>query len=108
RALLLDLDAWTRNDNEPPASRYPSIVRGELVPLDKVHFPPAPSFPFAAYMPQVWRMDYGSRYGATKVITREPPQLGAPYRVLVPQVNGDGNDVSGVRIPEIAVPLGTY
>src|SRR5437868_9200524 len=59
----------SRNDNEPPASRYPSIVRGELVPLDKVHFPPAPSFPFATYMPQVWRMDYGSRYGATKVIT---------------------------------------
>ena len=42
------------------------------------------------------------------MITKEPPQLGAPYRVLVPQVNADGNDVSGVRLPEVAVPLGTY
>jgi hypothetical protein len=42
------------------------------------------------------------------VITKEPPQLGAPYRVLVPQVNADGNDVSGIRLPEVAVPLGTY
>ena len=53
-------------------------------------------------------MDYGSRYATTKVITKEPPQLGAPYRVLVPQVNADGNDVSGIRLPEVAVPLGTY
>jgi hypothetical protein len=28
--------------------------------------------------------------------------------VLVPQVNGDGNDVAGIRLPEAAVPLGTY
>jgi hypothetical protein len=28
--------------------------------------------------------------------------------VLVPQVNADGNDMSGVRLPEVAVPLGTY
>jgi len=34
--------------------------------------------------------------------------LGAPYRVLVPQVDADGNDLSGIRLPELAVPLGTY
>jgi hypothetical protein len=108
RALLLDLDAWVRSDTEPPASRYPSISKGELVPLEAVHFPVAPSFTFASHMPQVWRMDYGRRYATTKVISREPPQLGAPYRILVPQVNADGNDVSGIRLPEVAVPLGTY
>ena len=45
---------------------------------------------------------------ATRVITIEPPRTGEPYRVLVPQVNADGNDVSGIRLPEVAVPLGTY
>jgi hypothetical protein len=59
-------------------------------------------------MPKVWRMNYGRGYATTKVITKEPPQLGAPYRVLVPQVNADGNDMSGIRLPEVAVPLGTY
>src|SRR5205814_2711917 len=108
RALLLALDAWTRGESEPPPSQYPSISKGELVALEDVHFPKAPSFPFVSYMPQVWRMDYGARYATTKVITQEPPQLGAPYRVLVPQVNADSNDVSGVRLPEVAVPLGTY
>jgi hypothetical protein len=59
-------------------------------------------------MPQIWRMDYGPRYGEARVITLEPPRLGAPYQILVPQVDADGNDVSGVRLPEVAVPLGTY
>jgi Alpha/beta hydrolase domain len=108
RALLLDLDAWTRGDREPPASQYPAIAKGELVPLEDVHFPKVPSFPFTTYMPRVWRMDYGREYSTTRVITIEPPQIGEPYRVLVPQVNSDGNDVAGIRLPEVAVPLGTY
>ena len=33
RALLLDLDAWTRNEQEPPASEYPSVSKRELVAL---------------------------------------------------------------------------
>ena len=108
RALLLELDAWTRGDREPPASQYPAIAKGELVPLEDVHFPKVPSFPFTSYMPRVWHMDFGREYNTTRVITIEPPQTGEPYRVLVPQVNSDGNDVSGIRLPEVTVPLGTY
>jgi len=108
RALLLDLDAWTRNGTEPPQSRYPLISKGELVPLTEVIFPSVPSFPFTTYMPQVWRMGFGGDYNITRVITNEPPRLGAPYRLLVPQVNVDGNDLAGIRLPEVAVPLGTY
>ena len=108
RALLLDLDAWVRNDTKPPSSRYPRIDNDELVPFTRVRFPAAPSFPFVTYMPHVWRMDFGPEYNKTRIITDEPPRLGAPYAVLVPQVNTDGNDVSGIRLPEVAVPLGTY
>src|SRR6185295_14360243 len=67
-----------------------------------------PSFPFTSYMPQVWQMDYGPKYSLDRVITAEPPLLGTPYRLLVPQANADGNDVGGIRLPEVAVPLGTY
>ena len=108
RALLLDLDAWVRGETAPPPSRYPTIAAGELVPMDTVDFPRAPSMPFASYMPQVWRMDYGPTFNSRRIISNEPPRLGAPYRVLVPQVNADGNDRSGIRLLEIAVPLGTY
>ncbi len=53
-------------------------------------------------------MDFARDYTGTRVITIEPPRTGEPYRVLVPQVNADGNDVSGIRLPELTVPLGTY
>jgi hypothetical protein len=108
RALLLDLDAWARNESEPPSSQYPTIAKRELVPFTDVRFPRTSSFAFVAYMPQIWRMDYGARYGEARVITMEPPRLGAPYQILVPQVDADGNDASGVRLPEVAAPLGTY
>jgi hypothetical protein len=108
RALLLDLDAWTAGRSEPPPSQYPTVSKRELVALEDVRFPNVPSFPFASYMPRVWRMDYGPQYDTTRVISIEPPRTGEPRRVLVPQVNADGNDVSGIRLPEVAVPLGTY
>jgi alpha/beta hydrolase family protein len=108
RALLIDLDRWVAAGTEPPPSRYPTIAKHQLVPREAVHFPKAPSLPFPDYMPGVWRMDYGADYLTQRVITNEPPTLGAPYAVLVPQVNADGNDEGGISLPEIAVPLGTH
>jgi hypothetical protein len=108
RALLLDLDQWVSAGTEPPPSRYPTIARGELVPREAVRFPTIAALPFPEYMPGVWRMDFGPQYAATRTIANEPPALGAPYVVLVPQVDADGNDVGGIRLPEVAVPLGTH
>jgi hypothetical protein len=108
RALLLDLDDWVRAAGEPPASRYPTIEKGELVPRTSVRFPKVPSLDFPDYMPSFWKMDFGRDFGRTRVITNEPPALGGKLTVLVPQVDADGNDLSGIRIPEVAVPLGTY
>jgi hypothetical protein len=108
RALLIDLDEWVHGGKEPPASRYPTVARRELVPFGNVHFPAVSAFAFPTTMPSVWHMDYGSDYGTSRIITNEPPRLGAAYPILVPQVDGDGNDLGGVLTPEVAVPLGTY
>jgi hypothetical protein len=108
RALLIDLDQWLSRGTAPPPSRYPTIARGQLVAREAVRFPRIPSLPFAEYMPGVWRMDFGPEYSATRVITKEPPSLGEPFMILVPQVNADGNDEGGVALPEVAVPLGTH
>jgi hypothetical protein len=108
RALVIDLDRWITAGTEPPASRYPTIARRQLVPREAVHFPKMASLPFPDYMPGVWRMDYGPDYLTQRVITNEPPTLGAPYAVLVPQVDADGNDEGGIALPEVAVPLGTH
>jgi hypothetical protein len=108
RALLIALDAWVHGGKEPPPSRYPTVAQGELVERAAVRFPSMPKVSIPDYMPQVWRMDYGPDFASRKVITKEPPVLGDRYNVLVPQVDASGNDVSGIRIPEVAVPLGTY
>lgn len=108
RALLVDMDEWLRNGTEPPASRYPTIARQELVPFADIRFPVIPSLPFAPYFPQNFRMDFGDGFATTRVATREPPVMGAPYNTLLPQVNADGIDVGGVAGPEVAVPLGTH
>jgi hypothetical protein len=108
RALLIDLDQWITSGAEPPPSRYPTLATRTLVSREAVRFPKVPSLPFAEYIPGVWRMDYGSEYAASRVITKEPPVLGKPYVVLVPQVNADGNDEGGILLPEVAVPLGTH
>jgi hypothetical protein len=108
RALLLDLDAWVQSGTEPPKSVYPTLSKRQLVSHDGVRFPEIPGLPFPDYMPQVWRMDYGPEFGARGIISIEPPTLGAEYRILVPQVDSDGNDLGGVRLPEVAAPLGTY
>jgi len=108
RALVLDLDAWVRSGTEPPKSIYPSATKKQLVAREEVRFPNIPMLPFPDYMPQVWSMNYGPEFGARGIISIEPPALGAQYPVLVPQVDADGNDIGGVRLPEVAAPLGTY
>jgi hypothetical protein len=38
----------------------------------------------------------------------EPPRTGTAYPVLVPQIDGDGNPIDGLRNTAVEVPLGTY
>jgi hypothetical protein len=53
-------------------------------------------------------VDYGPDFLTKGVVTLEPPKLGQPFPVFVPQVDSDGNELGGVRLPEVAVPLATY
>ena len=42
------------------------------------------------------------------IISIEPPNTGALYQALVPQVDADGNEIAGLHLPQLSVPLGTY
>jgi hypothetical protein len=37
-----------------------------------------------------------------------PPKVGNPYPNLVSAVDEDGNELAGIRLPDITVPLATY
>ncbi len=41
-------------------------------------------------------------------MTIEPPKVGSAFPIRVPQVDADGNDTAGIRMPATAVPLATY
>ena len=83
RALLVALDRWVREGVAPPESRYGRIADGSLVDADDLKFPSIPNL-------------------------RSPRRMRRPLGVRVPQVDRDGNEVAGIRMPEVVAPLGTF
>ncbi len=53
------------------------------------------------------RLDFGPHW-REGILSLQPPKVGQPFPVLVPQVDADGNEHDGVRSPELAAPLATY
>jgi hypothetical protein len=107
RALLMAMDRWVRDGTAPPPSRYPHIADGTLVRPEEVRFPKIPGVGAPGRIHEAYRVDYGPRW-EQGIIDLEPPRAGKPYPMMVPQVDADGIDVGGVRLPEVAVPLATY
>jgi hypothetical protein len=108
RALALDLVYWVRDEAIPPPSRYPSLGEGTLAFAEALAVPPIPGLTRPEVVHVAYRANYGLRFLTQGIVDRQPPELGLPYRSLVPQVDGMGNEVSGVRSVEIRVPLATY
>lgn len=54
--------------------------------------------------------DHGDAFDGEGVASVEPPQEDRQreYTVLVPQIDDDGNDVPGIRTPDVEAPLGTF
>ncbi|HVC63076.1 MAG TPA: alpha/beta hydrolase domain-containing protein [Acetobacteraceae bacterium] len=98
RALLVALDEWVVTDRAPPDSRLPRIADGSLVPAEEMAFPAVPGLapPHAAN-------DVAPLADWTQ--PQAPPRT---WRALVPQVDADGNERAGIRLPDIAVPRGTF
>lgn len=111
RALLVALDEWIvdRETFQPPPSRHPRIDDGTLVDREtfRDQWPEIPGVGDPAVNYQPLRLDFGQRWKEEGIADRVPPGIGKPYRTLVPAVDADGNEVAGIRLPEIAVALGT-
>ncbi|HEX4286805.1 MAG TPA: alpha/beta hydrolase domain-containing protein [Terracidiphilus sp.] len=107
RAMIANMDAWVRDSRLPPESSYPKIADGNLVPLRDYAMPAIPAKARPHEANTAWRVDFGPHW-REGVLTWQPPKVGQPFPVLVPQVDADGNERDGVRLPEIMVPLATY
>ena len=107
RALLIALQRWVSEGVEPPASRYSSVE--QLVPLGKLKFPTIPGFRTPGRVRTAMRLDYGPDFHGTGIISFEPPKMtGARYPVKLPQIDSDGNEIGGIRLPSIEAPLAAY
>jgi hypothetical protein len=123
RALLLALDRWVKGGAPPPESVYPKIADGTLVPASALKWPAPPASGFSAGFSAGFssgfsftaprspnplaQFDYGARIAEGIIDTVPPAPHPFRYPVLVPQVDADGNEVAGLRLPEQAVPAAT-
>jgi hypothetical protein len=100
RALFHALEEWVTKGVEPPPSRVPSLAAGNAIPAESVR------------MPRV--KDFAHAPGANRILPSvdwvDPPaaEPSKAYATYVPMVDADGNEIAGIRLPPIAVPLGTY
>jgi hypothetical protein len=111
RALLLDLDEWASRDTPPPANAVPRIADGTLVPAlpqSELGFPVIPGVEYNGihHTGDLW--SFGPRFDEGKLSVLPPELLGTPYKVYLPKTDADGNDIAGVRLPDVSVPLATY
>jgi hypothetical protein len=100
RALMLAMDGWARDGVAPPPSRHPRFADGTLVRADAVAFPAIPGVASPRTVRPATR--------APNALVPDGAGTGVPLPLLVPQVDADGNDRAGIRVPEVAVPLATY
>ncbi|WP_442755345.1 alpha/beta hydrolase domain-containing protein [Methylocystis sp. JAN1] len=78
RAMLVALDEWTKG-MKPPASRAPRAHGAALVPAESLVWPKIPGLPQAP-----------------------------PGERLVPRIDADGNETSGLRLPDHVLPIATF
>ncbi len=99
RALLVALDEWASEGRAPPASRTPRLKDATFISPDRLNFPAIPGVQVARRVNEI---------GVLKDWVKPEMDMSQPYRPLVTQVDADGNEIAGILLPEIAVPLGTY
>lgn len=92
RALLRAWHQWAADGIAPPASQYPRLGDKTLVSIHRNDFPRLKEVPNP-------RTIQGPARTSGATVT--------PLPHLVPQVDPDGNDLGGIRDPEVAVPLAT-
>jgi hypothetical protein len=109
RAALVNLDRWVSQGQAPPPSLHPRLDDGTAVPPERTAptFQAIPGVQFPAHLRFIARLDFGSGI-EEGVATLLPPKVGSPYPALVSAVDDDGNEVAGVRLPDLTVPLATY
>jgi hypothetical protein len=120
RALWLAMDAWSVDGTPPPPSAVPKLSNGTLVPAlpqSGMGFPSIPGVMYTGLKSTRYLLDYGPQFDQG-IMTINPPVTTVPffdnpangkiYPTFIPKTDADGNDIAGIRILDVRVPLATY
>ena len=107
RASLANLDQWVRTGAEPPPSRHPRLDDGTLTTLENIEstFTAIRGVNFPKHLKRISHLEFDPSRSLAENL---PSKIGSPYPVLVPLVDSNGNELGGIRLPDITVPIGTH
>lgn len=110
RAAVVNLDRWVSEGLAPPPSAHPRLANGTAVPrttvLEAFRHLREMELPDPRRLPVLRHVDLGPE--AARGIARVPAVEGDTYPALVSMVDADGNEVAGIRLPDLTVPVGTH
>ena len=113
RALIVAMDEWASKGTQPPASSIPRVCDGTLIKVGDylAKYPKIPGIKLPTRgNSRLMRYDYGPEFESKGIVSKHPPEPvpGQEYPLGVSSIDADGNNIAGVRFPDVDVPLGTY
>jgi hypothetical protein len=73
-----------------------------------VGFPTIPGVNYSGAANVSELFDYGPEFDMGIISLVPPIPTGRAYATLVPKTDHDGIDIAGIKLPDVAVPIGTY
>lgn len=114
RAVNRMLIAWVMKEREPPPSSYPTIAAGELVEptatamgWPRIPNTPVPDGKLNPFLDYALGHDF-DYIDLSGIVSMQPPIIRSVLPSLVPRVNEDGNEMTGIPTLHHIVCLGTY
>ncbi|HYR18079.1 MAG TPA: alpha/beta hydrolase domain-containing protein [Myxococcales bacterium] len=120
RALWIAMDEWVTEHRAPPPSSVPTLRDHTLVPPTQsaVGFPDIPGVTYTGLKTTRYRFNWGPGFYQSGIPTFNPPLVSPPmqdnpangpiYPSFVPTTDRDGNDIAGIRLADVTVPVATY
>ena len=108
RAALHNLNRWVSTGEAAPSSRHPRFSDGTAVESSTLlaKFAKLPGVRVPAQTTRAMRLDYGPESHLGRV-TQLPAKVGQEYPALVSDIDESYNEVAGIRLPDLTVPVAT-
>ncbi|HEU0020119.1 MAG TPA: alpha/beta hydrolase domain-containing protein, partial [Dehalococcoidia bacterium] len=120
RALLVALDQWVSQGVTPPESKVPRRTENAAlavprpgsqtgyVPQAELGWPTIPGVTYNGLITTRYLLDFGADSSAGILSNYPPLVAGRPaYPIFVSKVDQDGNEIAGIRLPEVEAPVAT-